>query len=139
MTVLEARAVASDGPDGLWSWRRRHYQWCTSSNQRCGRCGRRHRGFTPVLDRFNSNLGALPTETAETDLWMANNGVAGARSRSSEVVLSPGVRPGVFWGRMRAVLRYAGSCLVFKYEFVAPDPRTRSPSSLTRSLYLFIH
>ena len=54
---------------------------------------------------------------------MADNGVAGARSRSSEVVLSPGVRPGVFWGRMRAVLRYAGSCLVFKYEFVAPDPR----------------
>ena len=54
---------------------------------------------------------------------MADNGVAGARSRSSEVVLSPGVRPGVFRGPWRAVLRYAGSCLVFKYEFVAPDPR----------------
>jgi hypothetical protein len=37
------------------------------------------------------------------------------------------VRPGVSWGRMRAVLRYAGSCLVFKYEFVAPDPRTIAP------------
>ena len=54
---------------------------------------------------------------------MADNGVEGARSRSSEVVLSPGVRPGVFRGPWRAVLRYAGSCLVFKYEFVAPDPR----------------
>ena len=53
---------------------------------------------------------------------MADNGVAGARSRSSEVVLSPGVRPGVFRGPWRAVLRYAGSCLVFKYEFVASDP-----------------
>jgi hypothetical protein len=53
---------------------------------------------------------------------MADNGVAGARSRSSEVVLSPGVRPGMSWGRMRAVLRYAGSCLVFKYDFVASDP-----------------
>ena len=55
---------------------------------------------------------------------MADNGVAGARSRSSEVVLSPGVRPGVFRGPSRAVLRYAGSCLVFKYQFVAPDPST---------------
>jgi hypothetical protein len=53
---------------------------------------------------------------------MADNGVAGARTRSSEVVLSPGVRPGVFRGPWRAVLRYAGSCLVFKYQFVASDP-----------------
>ena len=60
---------------------------------------------------------------------MADNGVAGARSRSSEVVLSPGVRPGMFWGRMRAVLRYAGSCLVFKYEFVAPDPRIEAAAA----------
>eukprot|EP01051_Picozoa_sp_SAG22_P024909 SAG22_NODE_7127_length_773_cov_0.630564_1_plen_124_part_10 len=55
---------------------------------------------------------------------MADNGVAWARSRYIEVVLSPGVRPGVFRGPWRAVLRYAGSCLVFKYEFVAPDPRS---------------
>ena len=32
------------------------------------------------------------------------------------------MRPGVFRGPWRAVLRYAGSCLVFKYQFVASDP-----------------
>ena len=57
---------------------------------------------------------------------MADNGVAGARTRSSEVVLSPGVRPGVFRGPWRAVLRYAGSCLVFKYQFVASDPSCKN-------------
>ena len=63
---------------------------------------------------------------------MADNGVAGARTRSSEVVLSPGVRPGVFRGPWRAVLRYAGSCLVFKYQFVASDPSIAASGTRTQ-------
>ena len=123
MTVLEARGVTSDGPNGLWSWRRRRYHWCTSSNQRYGRCGRRYRGFTPVLDRFNSNLGALSTETAK------NRPLDGRQRRSGRQIpvqrgrSEPWCASRDVPGPWRAVLRYAGSCLVLKYEFVAPDPR----------------